>query len=879
MMDKNVMNTDPPQVPQSVIDWVREGLCHRQRSNERRQEIVNLAAEATYPIPPEYSKLLPLIDYDDYQTWFAVCCIFKKEQWSFEAFDKWSSLSDKYNRSDTEKQWAEIKSGRKDKVQLHALAQLKAPQQYQATTEGDLFTKGRDIVEREHCEYDLACLMRSYFPTAKTTHLKSRECFMADESGKWVALTPDVMIGIMGETFGNGLFKDLSKHYYAEWQKDPESDPGKQQKKFMSQATNIGNSFKQTKTQEAIKSQFYQLTYDKYFLDKLDETNKFLMGFENGVYDFKVGEFRRYEPTDYVSLSTGYDFPRRRDLDPIAVKQLEDFLSSVFGSIPGVPLTNDQTETMNYLIATIAACMNGDNAFEDVYCWTGDSGRNGKGCIADLVRQVFGEYFKMLNIDVITKGRNGGQATPELALAKGKRFLALTEPETNDALQVSTLKKLRGGDMLEVRQLHKDPIQMKPQFTLYLQSNGIPRLSVPDRAIEQTLKAVPFEYEFCSRDNYTMWQSKGNADIMKYKRIGSTSVKGNCSKNTKWRDVFLFNLLDLYDKVVRPALDGNNSSVPCPKSVKTTTQDYMEDQDFLKEFLEKWCDQHDDCLPKHRTTLTNVLTKYNQLYGKSQENNYQGVNIGKARMKAQLKFAKMRIEKDRRGVSVFGLTLRKDPKIIRYEEDVGLTIEAIKAFRKQQNRDLITGQQLAMNGEPQGKVREAKWLANDQGDLIMCVEGLPSRAKQKAKNWADNEEDDDTESDDETTTDFWCDHEGGSDRGVTSCGHDATDAIKAVEVAHGKKFEVVLVRNKTDRCIMVKDKSGKVWWDGRSQEDKVSQAKREAHVKQREADGYERTNNKKGVQRWKKKAAAQTEQPTDEEIAEMEEEYLANSEY
>jgi hypothetical protein len=46
------------------------------------------------------------------------------------------------------------------------------------------------------------------------------------------------------------------------------------------------------------------LFYDKDFIEKLDDTNKNLIGFENGVYDLDKDQFRPGKPDDFISLST-----------------------------------------------------------------------------------------------------------------------------------------------------------------------------------------------------------------------------------------------------------------------------------------------------------------------------------------------------------------------------------------------------------------------------------------------------------------------------------------------------------------------------------------------------------------------------------------------
>jgi P4 family phage/plasmid primase-like protien len=223
--------------------------------------------------------------------------------------------------------------------------------------------------------------------------------------------------------------------------------------------------------------------YDAKFEEKLDD-NPYLMGFENGIYDFKNRCFRNGVPDDYVSLSTEYDYEEFEENDDI-IQEIEAYFRQV----------QREPEMKLYILKLIASHLVGINKSQQCILWTGKGG-NGKSTTIDMIHYAFGKYFDLLPITVLTRKRQGADnATPSLADKRGKRFLALQEPEDDDVIHVGLMKELV-TDWITARALYGAMFKYKPQFKMVLPCNKLPTIPSTDGGTWRRLRVSPWESKF-----------------------------------------------------------------------------------------------------------------------------------------------------------------------------------------------------------------------------------------------------------------------------------------------------------------------------------------------------------------------------------------------
>jgi len=141
--------------------------------------------------------------------------------------------------------------------------------------------------------------------------------------------------------------------------------------------------------------------------------------------------------------------------------------------------------------------LTGDVSEQRAMFWWG-TGKNGKTTLLEGWNHLYGDYAKPVPVETFMSqrwGRSAGAASPDLAMLAGKRFVYTDEPEKNARLAEGLVKRVTGGDQIEVRHLNQGFFSMRPEFKLVLVGNRRPRIDGGDRShgIWRRLLFVPWE--------------------------------------------------------------------------------------------------------------------------------------------------------------------------------------------------------------------------------------------------------------------------------------------------------------------------------------------------------------------------------------------------
>lgn len=256
-----------------------------------------------------------------------------------------------------------------------------------------------------------------------------------------------------------------------------------------------------------------QILFKDPLFEKLLDQNGFLIGFENGVYDLKKGVFRDGRPEDYISMSTGNDFPEFNP-DEIDIRNETSTIPEIQDIFQFMKQVFPKSRVRRYVFKELASHIEAYNAEEYFHIWTGTGG-NGKSKLIELFESAFGAYTCKMPVTMLTQGRGkSGNATPELIAAQYCRFGSLQEPEQNSRLNASIMKEISGNDKMFIRGLYEGGKMVKPHVSLVLMCNEKPKIEgITDDGTWRRLIVVEFISKFVAGEPKGPYEFKRDTNL------------------------------------------------------------------------------------------------------------------------------------------------------------------------------------------------------------------------------------------------------------------------------------------------------------------------------------------------------------------------------
>jgi len=518
-------------------------------------------------------KLLNIQRVNDYHDWLKIGAILYNEgEENLDLWKEWSKQSGKYSESHCDKLWEKTFPNYSEERRvrigtLQMMSRTDSPTVYYSEmdkyeSEDELTNIILKSLNNTHSEFaDLVYYL------LKDKYRFSQEIWYCFERNRWRVLkgiNPILFLLDISLNVRNVLFRYCSMLSSKMADKEIQSgtpiaptDVLMLRKMACDKAI---NNLKNYSYKIQVMNESKRLFYDEDFFKNLD-LNIYLIGFENGVYDLKTGEFREVRPEDNISFSVGYDYTSEIILD------IRNVILDLFEK--SLPDKDVREFTLTFLGSTLI----GRNKNELFVNFEG-SGGNGKGVITTLHDYALGDYAGTLDNAYLTNTSSSQEShNSKLISIFKKRYVQVNEPPKGKTLNQDFIKELTGNDKMQIRKAHSaDPeICDSAMFKLVMLCNKMPKIEdTHDGGFLRRYKGVNFPNRFVDRE-----PTKSN------EFRADPNLKTLLKEDVRYRQQYMIILLEYVRIYVQ-----NNEMIKIPELVEKNTKSILQAQDYYSEFID-----------------------------------------------------------------------------------------------------------------------------------------------------------------------------------------------------------------------------------------------------------------------------------------------------
>lgn len=246
----------------------------------------------------------------------------------------------------------------------------------------------------------------------------------------------------------------------------------------------VGESEKQARSKHAARSGSRSAVDAMVHLARPDFTvgdetldrDKFLLNVDSGTIDLRTGELRPHDPGDLITklVAIPYDPDAKR---PTFIRFIEY-------------VTSGDREFRLYLWRVFGYCLTGDTA-EQVFFFLIGPGRSGKSVLANVWRELLGEYGRQADMETFLTKQYGNAIPTDVARLRGARVVVASEANFHRQIDEARIKTMTGGDPLVARFMRQNEFEFTAEFKLILVANDFPRVRQKDDAFWRRVRAIP----------------------------------------------------------------------------------------------------------------------------------------------------------------------------------------------------------------------------------------------------------------------------------------------------------------------------------------------------------------------------------------------------
>jgi putative DNA primase/helicase len=271
------------------------------------------------------------------------------------------------------------------------------------------------------------------------------------------------------------------------------------------------------------------------------DADDFAFNGETATFDLCSGDSHPPRPSDYITKKAACSCAAPGTSHPTWTAFLERIAPD--------------PELRDFLQRFVGYCLTGSTA-EHKFVFAYGTGANGKSTFVNTISAIKGDYATVADVGTFIASNTERHPT-DVAKLHGYRLVVAQETEKGRRWDETKIKTMTGGDKMTARFMRCDFFDFVPKFKLWIVGNHKPRLDNVDEAMRRRMLLVPFTVQIPPEERDPDLPAKLKAE---------------------------------WPAILRWAIDGcrewQRIGLAPPKIVTDATDEYFDDQDTIKQWLE-----------------------------------------------------------------------------------------------------------------------------------------------------------------------------------------------------------------------------------------------------------------------------------------------------
>jgi putative DNA primase/helicase len=272
------------------------------------------------------------------------------------------------------------------------------------------------------------------------------------------------------------------------------------------------------------------------------DANDWLVNAENATLDLQTNMSHPHDPADYITKKASCAVAPEGTPAPLWTAFLERVAPD--------------PELRAFLKRFCGYCLTG-NTGEHKFVFAYGTGANGKSTFTSTIAGILGDYATIADVGSFIASNTERHPT-DVAKLHGYRLVIAQETEKGRRWDEVKIKSMTGGDKMTARFMRCDFFDFTPKFKLWVVGNHKPRLENVDEAMRRRMLLAPFLVQI---------------PVEERDRELVEKLKAEWPAILRW--------------MVDGFLEWQQIGLAPPKAVTDATDEYFEEQDMIKQWMEE----------------------------------------------------------------------------------------------------------------------------------------------------------------------------------------------------------------------------------------------------------------------------------------------------